>query len=155
MHEAQPKQSRIDIPAFGVTPTEPRNYGRNNKRHQQDELQVVLVLPPDNFALGEIADVRNTGLAAGFNNHPTDMGPEKAAVCIVRVQVGIGVTVVRTMATRPPLDGTLNCACACHRKEVLEGFRRIIRSVGPKSVVARGDAFYAREKCWRRLIATE
>lgn len=97
------------------------------------------VLPPDDRVLAQVANVGNTGPAAGLDQHPADMGVEETLVCIVRVEVGVGVAMVGAVTTAPPLDGALHSAGTCHGEKILEGERRVIRPVGPKSVVARGD----------------
>lgn len=70
------------------------------------------MLPPDNLVLRKIAHVCHTRFTTRLDDHPADVGPEQALVGIVRVEIGVGVPVVRTMSTRPPSNGSFNGACA-------------------------------------------
>lgn len=98
------------------------------------------MLPADDLVLAEIGDIRDAGLAAGLDNHPAHMGPEETVVGAVRVEVGVGITVVRTVTTSPPLDRALDGTCTGDGEGVFEGFGRVIRAVGPETVVTRGYA---------------
>jgi hypothetical protein len=97
------------------------------------------MLPSDHLVLAKVRDVGNSGLAAGFDDHPADVGPEKAVVGTVRVEISVCVTMVGTMTTGPPLDGSLDRAGASNRKEVLQKLGPIIGSVGPETMVASRD----------------
>jgi hypothetical protein len=79
----------------------------------------MFMLPPDDIALGQVTYVGNAWLAAGFYHHPAHVGPAETAVCVIRIEVGICISVMCTVATGPPLDGTLDCACTSHSKDVL------------------------------------
>jgi hypothetical protein len=61
-------------------------------------------------------------------------------VGIVRVKLGVGVPMVGTVTTTPPLDRTLDGASSEQGKEVLQRQARVVRAVGPKTVVSRCDA---------------
>jgi len=98
------------------------------------------VLPPNNRVLAQVADVGDTRLAAGLHQHPANVGVEETFMGIVGVQFGVGVTMVSAVTTTPPFNGTFHGAGASDSKEVLHWYCRIIRAVGPKAVVARGNA---------------
>ena len=112
MNETQPQHTRIHVPALGITPPNPRNKSGHDERHQQDEPQVIPVLPPNNGVLVEITNIGDPRFSAGLDDHPADMGPEEAAVCVVGVEFGIGVSVVCAVAAGPPFDGAFDCASA-------------------------------------------
>lgn len=78
------------------------------------------MLPFDDGVLCEVRDVRHTGPSARLEEHPADVGKEKAFVGVVRVELGVCVAMVSTMATTPPLYGALNCTGSKDRQEVLE-----------------------------------
>lgn len=65
---------------------------------------------------------------------------EEAFGCIIGVKLGVGVAVVSTMTTTPPLDGTLNGTCTGRRQYILESRTRVIRAVSPQTVVASSNA---------------
>jgi len=77
-------------------------------------------LPADNLVAREVRDISDTRLAARLEDHPADMGPDQAVVGTIGVKVGVCVTMVRTVTTRPPLDRALYGACASHGQKVFE-----------------------------------
>jgi hypothetical protein len=48
------------------------------------------------------------------------MGVEEPLMGVIRVKVCVGVTMMSTMATTPPLDRALDSTCTSNRKDVLE-----------------------------------
>jgi hypothetical protein len=117
--KAQTGGTSVEVATFPVTPAQASDDGRQDEAKHEDQVDVVLVLPPDDLVLAKIADVRNTGLATGLDEHPADMRVPETLVGVVRVEVGVGVTMVSAVTTRPPLDGTLNGTGAGHGQEVL------------------------------------
>lgn len=98
------------------------------------------MLPFDNVVLGKVANIRNAGFATRLEDHPANVRPQQALVGIVGVKISVGVPVVSTVTACPPSNRSLNGAGAAQRKEVLQGPRRIIRTVCPEAVVPRGNA---------------
>lgn len=96
----------------------------------------MLVLPADDRAPAQIADVRDAGFATRLDQHPADVGPEKSAVGVIRIQFGIGVSVVRAMSTGPPFDGAFDGASASQCEDIFKGLRRVVRAMGPEAMVA-------------------
>lgn len=72
------------------------------------------MLPSHDFVLAQIADVSNTRLTSGFEEHPPDVGVPESLVSIVWVQVSVSIPVVGTVTPGPPLDRALNGASASH-----------------------------------------
>lgn len=140
MHKHQPQHTGIDISAPRVSPEQPRNDGRQHEAHQDDHGQIVLVLEPDDGVLAQIADVRNTRLPPGLDEHPTDVTPEEALVGVVGVEVGVGVAVMGTVATAPPLNGALDGTSTKEGQHILQRETGVVCAVTPETVVARGDA---------------
>lgn len=120
MDEAQPENTRIYVSTSGIVPEEPRNNGGNDEADNEDHGKVVPVLPPNNRVLAQVADVGDTGLAAGFHQHPANVGVEETFVGVVGIQFGVGVTMMSAVTTRPPFNGTFNSARASNSKEVLQ-----------------------------------
>ena len=140
MYEAKTSSTGVDIAAPEVTPAKPADNGREDETAGDNEGAVPAVLPPHDLILAEIADVRNTRLATRLDKHPTDVGEEEALVRVVRVQGRVGIAVVRAVTAGPPFDRTLDRTSTSNRKEVLEGLRGVVRTVGPEAVVACGNA---------------
>lgn len=114
-----------------VSPSESSNHGRESETHKQEKGKIVLVLPFDNSVPGQIRDIRYSNLSSGFNNHPSDVCPPEALVSRVRVELGVGISVVCSVTSRPPFDRALNRTGTSDRQEVLEGYRGVVSSVGP------------------------
>ena len=140
MHKAEAQHTSIHESALRVAPGHADNRG-DNKRREEDEPDVVPVLPFHNGALGEIRHVGHTGLAPGLDHHPADMGPQEPLVCVVRVEVGVGVAVVGAVTSGPPADGAFDGTGTGNGEEILQGDGGIIGTVCPEAVIARGDAF--------------
>lgn len=141
VNKAETSRSGKEETALPVAPEEASDEGGEEEAEEDDEVDIPAVLPLDNLALAQVADIGDTRLVAGLDEHPADVGEEEALVSVVRVEVGVGVAVVSTVATGPPLDGTLDGSGSSCGKEVLERLRRVIRPVGPQTMVARSDAW--------------
>lgn len=137
--EAETGRTREEEAAFEITP-QASDQGRDHKAEHDDEPHIPPVLPLDDGALAQVADVGDTGLAARLDEHPADMREEEALVRVVGIEVRVGVAVMRAVATRPPLDGAFHGAGACSSQEVLQRLRRVVGAVCPETVVARRDA---------------
>lgn len=77
------------------------------------------MLPSNNLVLAQVADISNTGSTSRLEDHPTDMSPPETVMSIIRIKVGIGVTMVSAMATGPPFDGAFNGTSTSEGEEVL------------------------------------
>ena len=47
----------------------------------------------------KVGDVGHAWLAAGFDDHPADMGPEEAMMRTIRVKIRVSIVMVRAVAT--------------------------------------------------------
>lgn len=140
MHENQSQQTGIYIATLPIAPSKTRNKSRENDTHDEHQLEVVTMLPFNNVILGKVTDIRHARLTPGLHDHPANVRPKQAFVGIVGIKVGIGVAVVSAVATCPPSDGALNCACTKHGKCILQWPGGIVGTVCPKTVVACSDA---------------
>ena len=91
--------------AAPVAPSEAGDDRREDEAHADDQGQVPAVLPLDDRVDGKVANVRDTGAATRLDDHPADVRPPETLRGRVRVEVGVGVTVVSTVTTGPPLCG--------------------------------------------------
>jgi hypothetical protein len=57
----------------------------------------------------------------------------------VRVELGVGVSMVGSVTSGPPLDGSLDGTCTRDGETILERGGSVVRSVSPQSVVTGGD----------------
>ena len=66
-HEATPQ----------IAPAKVADESREDETTEEDEGAVPAVLPPDDLILAQVADISDTRLAAGLDEHPADVGHQK------------------------------------------------------------------------------
>lgn len=120
MDEDESCSSSVEVTSSPVTPKEAWNGSWDDESHQEEEPDVVGMLPTNDWVVVKVSDICDTRFATGLEDHPTDVGPEETVMGPVWVQVGIGVTMVGTMAAGPPFDGTLYSSSTCQAECVLE-----------------------------------
>jgi len=140
VNEQQPSSSGKEETSLPVTPTETSNTHGEEQSHDQKQRQIVVVLPPDDLRSSQVGDIGDTDLGSRLEDHPTDVSPPEPFVGRVRVEVGVGVTVVSSVSSGPPLDGSLNGTGSGTCEDVFEGSRGGVRSVGPQSVITSGNS---------------
>ncbi|KAI6876604.1 Acyl-CoA [Hortaea werneckii] len=140
LDEEDAEDTGVDEAAHPVTPAETADQAWEDQAHEEDDLEVVLVLPDDN---GIVVQVRDVGTANSLrvllHDHPPEVRVEQTLPDAVWVLVGVGVAVVRTVVASPPSDGTLNGTATNSSQVDLERERSRVRSVSPQPVVAGGD----------------
>lgn len=99
MDEDEPGSGSIKVSTFPVTPADTRDDGWDNDGHEDEEPDVVLVLPADEGVVVEIRAIGDTGFTARLDDHPADVRPQKTVVSTIGVQVGIGITMMGAMAS--------------------------------------------------------
>jgi len=131
VNKDETRSSSIEVTSTPITPEDTWDAGWNDDRHGEQEPKVVLVLPAYKRVVGEVGTIGDTWFTTRMDDHPADMRPQETVMGAVRVQVGVGVTMVGTMTSRPPLDGTLNSTGSHETESVLEWQRGIIGTMGP------------------------
>lgn len=97
------------------------------------------MLPFDDGILSQVADIGYTSLTSGLHEHPSKVSVEQAFVCVVWIQVRIGITMMGTVLSRPPFDRTLYGTGTCEGEDDFEGLGGVICAVAPKTMVAGSD----------------
>jgi len=114
------ENSSIDESTPPISPSNTGDKAWENHTHENNTLDVVAVLPDND---GIVIKIRDIGTANSLwvllHNHPSEMGVKKTFANRVWVLVGIGITVVSTMVSRPPADGSLNGTCTYGSEEDL------------------------------------
>lgn len=137
LDEANSEDTGIDEATDPVTPTETGNEGREDETHGENALDVVAVLPDDDGVLVEIGDVGSAlSLRVLLEDHPADVGVEETLSDGVGILLGIGVTVVSSVAVRPPSNGTLNGTSANGSEVDSQGEVTLVGAVRPKTMVS-------------------
>jgi len=134
VHEQQPSSSGKEETSLPVTPTETSNTHGEEQSHDQKQRQIVVVLPPDNLGSSQVGDIGDADLGSRLEDHPTDVSPPEPFVGRVRVEVGVGVTVVSSVASGPPFDGSLDGSGSGTGEDVFKRSRGGVGSVGPQSL---------------------
>lgn len=118
---AYPENAAVDEAAPPVIEHEAAEHSREGERHGDHALEVVFVLPHDDGALIEIADVSTAdALRVLFEHHPAHVRVEQALANGVGILDGVGVPVVGAVASRPPSRRALGSAGADGREVDLE-----------------------------------
>ena len=139
VHKAQSSGTGEEESSPPVSPSESGNESREGESHEEEQGEVVLVLPLDDLVSGQVGDIGDTDLSSRLDDHPSDVGPPETLVGRVRVELGVGVSVVGSVSSGPPFDGSLNGTSTSDREGVLERDRGVVSSVSPQSVVTGGD----------------
>lgn len=126
MHKDQPGSTSEEEPTPPVTPTKTGNKGWEDETHEKEKSKVILVLPSNDSVAAQVRHIGNTDLASRLDQHPADVSPPETFVCGIRVELGVGISVMRSVTSRPPLDRALYGTSASYGKSVLQGNTGII-----------------------------
>ena len=118
--EAQTGSASVEESTLPVTPAESGDRSGEQEAHDEDELDIPPVLPADDRVLAQVADIGHTRLVTGLQDHPANVGEPETLVRVVRVKVGVGVTMVRAVAAAPPFDRALDGTSTRDREHVLQ-----------------------------------
>jgi hypothetical protein len=129
--EAQTKETSVDVSTFPVSPSKAGNESGEHVGHEQENWEIVIVLPFNDGVFPQVTDVCNTSFPPWFNEHPAKVGKEEAFVGVVGIKVGVGVTMVGTVLCAPPFNRTLNGTGTGESEEVLKGHRCIVSTMRP------------------------
>jgi hypothetical protein len=131
----------VDETTLPVAPAEASHGGREEQAHEEEALDVVLVLPDNDRVLVEVGDVSAAdALGVLLHDHPSEMAVQEALADAVGVLVGVGVAVVGAVVTAPPADGALNGASANGREPDPQRKTGVVRLVCPETMVSGCDA---------------
>jgi len=95
LNEEDSKNASVDQTSHPIAPSETSYQTWENETHEDDGLDVVSVLPDDNWIIVQIGNVctANT-LWVLLHEHPSKVGVEKTLADGVWILIGIGVSVV-------------------------------------------------------------
>ena len=99
MDKDEPGSCCIKVSSAPITPAETRDSGRDDDGHGEEAPQIVLVLPANEGVVVKVGAVGNTWFTARMEDHPANVGPKETVMSTIRVQVGIGITMVGTMTS--------------------------------------------------------
>ena len=90
-----------------VSPSKSGNQRWEGETHEQEQREVIVVLPLDDLVSRQVGNVGDSNLSSGLDDHPSDVGPPETFMGRVRVELGVGVSVVSSVSSRPPFDRSL------------------------------------------------
>jgi hypothetical protein len=141
LDEEDAEDTGIDEATHPVTPKETSNSRGEDETHEDDDLDVVLVLPDNDGVLVEVGDVGAAdALGVLLHDHPAKMAVQEALADAVGVLGGVGVAVVSTVVTAPPADGALDGTAANSGEEDAQRQGGIVRLVCPETMVSGCDS---------------
>jgi len=107
-----------------VTPTNASNESGDQEAHDEDDESVVLVLQADEDIRVEIRDIGTSDtFGVLLEDHPSEMCVHQAFSDRVWIFLCVGVTMMSTMVSRPPPNGSFDGAATKSSKDVLERSR--------------------------------
>jgi hypothetical protein len=97
----------------------------------------VTVLPDDDGVLVQIGDVGTANtLGVLLHDHPAKVRVPETLTNGVGVLLGVGITVVSTVAASPPADGALNGTTANQGEPDAKGESGGVGAVSPETVIS-------------------
>ena len=140
LDEEDAEDTGVDEATHPVTPEETSDSRREDETHEDDGLDVVLVLPDDDRVLVQVGDVGAAdALGVLLHDHPAEMAVEEALADRVWVLLSIGVAVVSAVVTAPPANRALDSTGANGGEPDSQSEASIVRLVCPKTMVSGGN----------------
>lgn len=110
MNEGEPRRSYEKEPTPPITPSETSNHRWKEEAHRKDPRKVPTMLPLDHLTLAQIRHVGRSRGPSWLDQHPTNVRPEESSLSRVRIELRVGVAVMGSVTSGPPLDGALDSA---------------------------------------------
>jgi hypothetical protein len=105
LNKEDSKNTGVDESSHPVAPAKTGNKAREDHAHEDDDLDVVAMLPDNDGIVVQVGDVSTANaLWVLLHDHPADVRIEKTFADRVWVLVGIGVSVVSSVISGPPSD---------------------------------------------------
>lgn len=105
LNEEYTEDTGIDKPTDPVTPPETSNKSWEYQSHEDNNPEVVLVLPNDNRILVQVGNVGSANpLGVLLHNHPPQMRVHKTLADTIRVLLGVGITMMSPVVSGPPTN---------------------------------------------------
>lgn len=140
LDEEDAENAGVDVSAPPVSPSKTSDQSGEDQAHEENNFEVVLVLPDDDRVLVQIRDVgaANT-LGVLLHDHPANVAVHQALAHAVGILVGVGVAVVSAVVTAPPTDGALDGTASYSGEEDAQWEPCGVRLVSPETMVAGSD----------------
>lgn len=141
LDEEDAQNTGVDESTLPIVPEKSSDGRREDQAHEENNLDVVLVLPDDNGILVQVGDVgAANALGVLLHDHPAEMAVEETLADAVGVLGSVGVAVVSAVVTAPPADGALDSTATNKSEEDTQNETGVVRLVCPETMVAGSDA---------------
>ena len=105
LDEEDSENASVDETAPPVTPAETGDKRGEDQAHKEDNLEIVLVLPDDDWIFIEVGDVCSANsLRVLLHQHPAKVRVQQALANRVGILFCVGVAMVSSMVPSPPPD---------------------------------------------------
>lgn len=103
LDEEDSQNTSVDESSHPITPAKTGNEAREDHTHEDDDLDVIAMLPDNDRIIVQVGDVRTANaLWVLLHDHPADVRIEKTFSNGIWVLVGIGVSVMSSVISGPP-----------------------------------------------------
>jgi hypothetical protein len=91
--EAQSSSTGEEEASSPIPPSKTSKKGREDEAHEDDQVEVPLLLPSHDGGLRQVRDVGRSDGSAGLDEHPADVRVEEASMSVVGVEIGVAVEI--------------------------------------------------------------
>lgn len=140
LDEEDTEDACVDESTEPVVPPKTCNERGEDEAHEEDNLEVVAMLPDNDRIFIQVADIGPpNSLGVLLHDHPTKVGVEETLANRVGILVGIGVSVMGTMISSPPSYGSFNRSTTNGSEKDPQRNCGGIGSMGPEAMISRRD----------------
>lgn len=141
LDEEDAEDAGIDVATDPVSPPNTGHKSWEDQAHEEDDLEIVAMLPDNDRIFVQIGDVRTANsFWVLLHDHPANVAVKQSLANAVGVLGGISVTMMGTVVAAPPADRTFNGTATNACEEKLQRERGRVRLVCPETMVSGRDS---------------
>ena len=105
LDEEDSENTSVDESAHPISPSKTSDEAREDHAHEDDGLDVVAMLPDNDWVIIQIGDISTANsLRVLLHDHPANVRVEETLSNGVGIFVGVGISVMGSVISRPPSD---------------------------------------------------
>ena len=105
LNEEDSENASVDESSHPVAPTKTSNKAREDHAHEDNDLDIVAMLPDDDGVIVQVGNVSTANtLWVLLHDHPANVRVEETLSNGVWILVGIGISVMSAVISGPPSD---------------------------------------------------
>lgn len=137
LDEKDAEDAAVDEATEPIVPAETADEHGEDETHGENDLEVILVLPDDHRVFVQVRNISTADpLRVLLHQHPAEVRVEKAFADGVWVFVGVGVSVMCAVVSRPPSDRSFHCPTTHSGQEDSQRKRGGVGCMSPQPMVA-------------------